>query len=118
MGPGISAAKMREALQDELLAERRKNAVLRVANKCLASDRFGQWFPTRPCPSYPRRVGVVITFMYDVEENYRTERRKNSPLCHMRQKTQQPVDQQCSERANEWRTLISKFNGMSLSPFK
>ena len=83
VGPGISAAKMRDMLNIELLATRRKKAVIRFATRCIDSERFGGWFPVRPEPMYPRREGV--NYNRYAEGSYKTERRKNSPLCHMRQ---------------------------------
>ena len=84
VGPGISAAKMRDMLKIDLLETRRRKIVLKFANKCANSERFGHWFPVRPEPLYPRREGV--NYNRYVEGSYRTERRKNSPLCHMKQR--------------------------------
>ena len=85
LGPGISAAKMREKLGVELLAVRRERAaVIKLASKCASSSRFCGWFPMRLQPSYPRREGVSYNLY--LEETCRTERRKNSPLCDMKRK--------------------------------
>ena len=89
MGPGISAVKMREALEDGPLALKRSKVVLRFALKCANSDRFNSWFPVRSGATYPRREGV--NYNRYIEDNYRTDRRKNSPLCHMKQRLNIPV---------------------------
>ena len=82
IGPDISARKMRQELDISPLAERREEAVLKFAKKCASSGRFSHWFPTRPESNYPRR-GSVSYSVY-LEENYKTDKRKNSPLCYMR----------------------------------
>ena len=84
IGPGLSALKMREKLNVEALATRRERAGIKFAIKCANSGRFNNWFPVRPGATYPRREGV--NYHRYLEDNYRTDRRKNSPLCHMKQR--------------------------------
>ena len=82
IGPDVSDRKMRLKLNIPLLADRREEAVKKFALKCASSSRFAKWFPKKQCSGYPRR-GSVCYSEY-AEENYKTDRRKNSPLCYMR----------------------------------
>ena len=87
LGLGISARRMREKLNLSTLYERRENAVLKFAQKCTVSERFGHWFSLRAVPTYERRSSVRYR-QYN-EQKCRTDRHQRSPLNYMRRKLNQ-----------------------------
>ena len=78
-GYGVSYSKMREDAGLETLRQRRIDSTDKFARSCLASDRFGHWFPetkgrkSRHTPPYR-------------EDYARCDRLKNSPLFYMRRR--------------------------------
>ena len=81
-GPGLSAAKMRAKAGIERLQDRRRSACESFVRKALNSERFKDWFQERPVPVYGRRDNK--RYNRYVEENARTDRRRNSPKFFLR----------------------------------
>ena len=74
-GPGISGRRMREMAGLPILRERRIVQIDKFAAKCLASERFSDWFPE----VVGRRSGRRGTEKYK-EEYARCNRLYNSPV--------------------------------------
>ena len=76
-GPKISARKMRNRADIDLLSKRRECAAKKFAQKCKNNPRCESWFVERGRPSYPRRSS--LTYPHLREETARTDRHRNSP---------------------------------------
>ena len=58
-GTGLSANKMRDRANVELLSKRRENAITKFARKCLVNPRCQAWFKKRRESNYPHRSSVT-----------------------------------------------------------
>ena len=76
-GPEISANKMREMADIELLSKRREKMAKKFAMKSLSNPRTASWFTERPEPRYARRRS--INYPKYKEKTARTDRFRNSP---------------------------------------
>ena len=57
-GPSLSANKLRQKANIDLLSKRREGIVLRFAQKCVNNVRSRKWFCHRKAPVYSRRSNV------------------------------------------------------------
>ena len=82
-GLGISAQKMRERGQIDLLSKRREELCLKFAQKGAKNPRFGsRWFPLKEQPKYARRS--TVNYLIYEEKLAKTDKRRNSPLFYFR----------------------------------
>ena len=82
-GPGISGRRMREMAGLTTLRQRRIDQCDKFAAKCLASDRFSDWFPTKKTRRSARKAGKCEEY---VEKKARCNRLYNSPLFYLRRR--------------------------------
>ena len=80
-GPSLSANKLRQKADIELLSKRREGLVLRFAQKSVNNPRSSSWFRQRNAPAYSRRSNV--NYHTYIEETARTDRYRNSPKNYM-----------------------------------
>ena len=80
-GPGLSANKLRQKANLDLLSKRRDVLVLKFAKKSVSNPRTRHWFRERRRPTYVRRIGVK--YPKYAEETARTDRHRNSPIDYM-----------------------------------
>lgn len=88
-GQGLSANKMRQKADIDLLSKRRETISKRFAVKCLTNERSAHWFQKRAVPTYSRRQGVNYP---TYRENFaRTDRHKNTPMNYLVKKLNEPI---------------------------
>ena len=80
-GAKISAKKLRDLADVDLLSVRRKQLSLSFAKKSLRNERSKHWFRERPCPRYARRNST--NYPRYSEALVRTDRHRNSPLNYL-----------------------------------
>ena len=97
-GPGISGRRMRDMAGLETLRERRITQCDKFAAKCVASDRFSDWFPKCMNRRSARRGGDVYK-----EEYARCNRLYNSPLFYMRRRLNGKEGKTYGSRNKEYR---------------
>ena len=93
----LSYAAMRDMSGLETLRSRRIAACDKFASKCVASDRFSQWFPEARPTRRSRH-----THQY-VEMFARRERLKNSPLYYMRRRLNRKPGKLYGQRNKKYR---------------
>ena len=87
-GPGISARKMCEKAELDLLSTKRERAAKKFATINPKNPRCESWFVERRKPIYAQRAG--INYPRYVEGTARTDRHRNSPKNYLVRRLNKP----------------------------
>ena len=96
-GPYLSYAQMRLLADVTTLRERRIEICDKFAKKCLASDRFSEWFPKKTSRRSARGGETYV------EEFARCDRLKNTPIFYMRRRLNGKSGKYYGERDRQYR---------------